>query len=54
MPKYANCEAKECSLHPGEWLVEDVDHETGEIYMTRFSGPDSRYRAEDYAAWMND
>lgn len=53
MGKYANCEVKECSLHPSEWIVEDIGGE-GEVYMTRFSGPDSENRARDYAEFMND
>lgn len=54
MAKYANCEVKECSLYPGEWLVEDIDHEgERECYMTRFSGRWAESRAREYAEWMN-
>ena len=39
----------------GEWLVEAIDHEQeGEVYMTRFSGPRARERAEEYAHWKNE
>lgn len=35
-----------------EWRVEAINHEgDGEIYVAIFSGPDSKRRAEGYAAW---
>lgn len=39
---------------PDEWFVEAVDVDSvGEIYVTLFSGPSARERAEQYAAWKN-
>ncbi len=38
--------------HPGEWVVEAIDHDReGEIYGAVFYGPDAQDRAEEYAAW---
>ncbi len=38
--------------HPGDWRVEATNHEgDGEVYVTIFSGPSARERAEEYAAW---
>ena len=42
-------EVAECKLHNGEWLVETIGSD-GEVYMARFSGPDSELRARRYAA----
>lgn len=38
--------------YPEEWRVEAVGSD-GEIYLTRFSGPDSKARAIQYAYWKN-
>ena len=38
----------------GDWRVEAIDHENeGVVYVTIFSGPDSRERADEYAAMKN-
>ncbi len=35
-----------------EWRVEAIDYESeGECYVTIFSGPNARQRAEEYAIW---
>jgi hypothetical protein len=37
-----------------EWRVEAIDENgEGQVYVTIFSGPDSRQRAEEYAYWKN-
>lgn len=37
-----------------EWIVEAIDEVNGgEVYMTRFSGPDANQRAQEYADWKN-
>lgn len=37
---------------PGEWRVEAMDFDNeGKVYVTIFSGPESRQRAEEYAEW---
>jgi hypothetical protein len=38
--------------NPGDWHVEAKDNE-GVVYVTIFSGPKSRERAEEYAAIKN-
>jgi hypothetical protein len=38
--------------NPGDWRVEANDNE-GVVYVTIFSGPASRERAEEYAAIKN-
>ena len=48
-------EVAECKIHCGEWLVETIGSD-GEVYMARFSGPDSELRAKRYAttfAWYS-
>jgi hypothetical protein len=38
-----------------EWRVEGIDFDSdGETYVTLFSGPLARERAEEYAAWKNE
>lgn len=44
-----NTEVAECNIYKGEWLVETIGSD-GEVYMARFSGPDSESRARRYAA----
>jgi len=40
--------------NPGDWRVEAIDYENeGAVYVTIFSGPDTRERAEEYAAIKN-
>lgn len=47
--------AFEDKQNPGDWRVEAIDFENeGAVYVTIFSGPDARERAEDYAAWQNE
>lgn len=41
-------ETAECKIYSGEWLAEAVGQD-GEVYMTRFSGPKAKARAEEYA-----
>jgi hypothetical protein len=42
------------SLNAGDFRVEAIDHENdGEVYVTIFSGPDAKSRAEEYARWKN-
>ena len=37
--------------NPGDWRVEAIDFENeGAVYLTIFSGPEARERAEEYAA----
>jgi hypothetical protein len=37
-----------------EFRVEAIDYEEdGEVYVTIFSGPESKSRAEEYARWKN-
>jgi len=39
---------------PGDWRVEAIDYENeGKVYVTIFSGPESRERAEEYATIKN-
>jgi hypothetical protein len=39
---------------PGLWRVEAINEAgEGEVYVTLFSGPDARARAEAYAAWKS-
>jgi hypothetical protein len=35
----------------GEWRVEGIDDTSGDCYVTLFSGPNARARAEEYAEW---
>jgi hypothetical protein len=42
-----NWECVEDKVYPGEWRVEGIDDD-GDIYVTVFSGPRARERAEDY------
>jgi hypothetical protein len=38
----------------GDWRVEAPDFdEEGQLYITIFSGPEARERAEEYAEWKN-
>jgi hypothetical protein len=38
----------------GDWRVEAIDFDDeGKVYVTIFSGPDARERAEEYAALKN-
>lgn len=38
-----------------EWVVEAIDYEDeGQCYVARFSGPNARGRALEYAQWKND
>ncbi len=47
-------EVQESRHTKGEWVVEMIDHGSeGEVYVTIFSGPQARERAEEYAAWKN-
>ena len=37
-----------------EWRVEAIDENNeGQVFVTIFSGPDAKQRAEEYAAWQN-
>jgi hypothetical protein len=37
-----------------EWRVEGIDYDKdGLVYVTIFSGPDSKHRADEYADWKN-
>lgn len=41
--------------HPGDWRVEGINYkDDGEVYVTIFSGPDARERAEEYAVWKSE
>lgn len=34
---------------PGVWAVEEINDEgDGEVYLTVFSGPDAKFRADEY------
>jgi hypothetical protein len=47
-------EAFEDKQFAPDWRVEAVDDESeGEVYVTIFSGPRARERAEEYASWKN-
>lgn len=47
-------EAFEDQRFAPDWRVEATDDEgDGDVFVTLFSGPQARERAEDYAAWMN-
>jgi hypothetical protein len=38
----------------GEWVVEAINEAgEGEVYVTIFSGPLAKQRAEEYAAWKS-
>ena len=38
-----------------EWRVEAINHDgDGEIYVTIFSGPNAKERAEEYAEWKTN
>jgi hypothetical protein len=40
------------AVNDGEWRVEAIDYESeGECYVTIFSGPQAKERAEEYAAF---
>ena len=52
--KTVQYEAVESAGHPGEWRVEAIDQESdGEVYVTIFSGPKARERAQEYAEWKS-
>lgn len=36
-----------------QWRVEYISSTSGECFVTIFSGPEARERAEDYAKWKN-
>ena len=37
-----------------QWRVEAIDHDQdGQVFVTIFSGPEAKERAEEYAAWKN-
>ena len=37
-----------------EWRVEAINYAgDGEVYVTIFSGPDAKERAEEYAEWKS-
>lgn len=38
---------------PGDWRVEAFDDD-GSCYVTIFSGPESKLRAQEYAAWKSE
>jgi hypothetical protein len=38
---------------PGDWRVEAIDQDEGDVYVAVFSGPGSRERAEEYAILKN-
>lgn len=46
-------EAFEDRKHPGDWRVEAFDDD-GRCFVTIFSGPDSKQRAQEYAAWKSE
>ncbi len=47
-------EAFEDKIYAPDWRVEATDEAgEGDIFVTLFSGPDARFRAEEYAAWKN-
>lgn len=47
-------EAFQDKCEPDDWRVEAFNFESeGECYVTIFSGPDAKERAEEYAAWKN-
>jgi hypothetical protein len=39
--------------YPSEWRVEAIDEE-GSCYVTLFSGPEAKERAQEYAAWKQE
>jgi len=45
--------AFEDKICPPDWRVEAISVETGDVYITIFSGPDSEKRAVEYAAIKN-
>ena len=47
-----NYEAVESKHSPDEWRVEAIDNE-GRVFVTIFSGPAAKERANEYAAWKN-
>lgn len=46
-------EVIEDKKYPGGWRTEAID-EDGRCYVTIFSGPEARTRAEEYARWKAD
>lgn len=49
-----NWECFEDKHNRGDWRVEAIDFDNeGKVYVTIFSGPDARERAEEYAALKN-
>ena len=38
--------------HQGEWRVEAIDNE-GRVFVTIFSGPGAKERAQEYASWKS-
>jgi len=42
----------ECRDHPGEWRVEGVNRETGEVCVAIFELSRAKERAEAYLAWV--
>jgi hypothetical protein len=47
-------ESFEDRQNPGDWRVEATDFDNeGVVYVAIFSGPESRERAEEYAAMKN-
>jgi len=40
--------------HPGDYRVEAIDVDgDGEVFTAIFTGPDARFRAQEYADWKN-
>jgi hypothetical protein len=47
-------ELEESTEHAGSYIVVAVNEAAqGEKLITRFSGPDAKRRAEEYAKWKN-
>ena len=47
-------ECFEDKKNPGDWRVDAIDFDDeGAVYITIFSGPHSRERAQEYAAMKN-
>jgi hypothetical protein len=38
---------------PGDWRAEAIDND-GRCYITIFSGPNAKQRAEEYARWKSE
>lgn len=47
-----NFEVVQSRNEQDEWRAEAIDNE-GMVFVTLFSGPNAKERAEEYAAWKN-